>query len=565
QVALARSAGDLPNAYEISQEMVDLEPGASPTLAALVEELVAQKQWETLEKVLARFSTRFSENADLLYVLATVKKQRGAEAEAEEFASRAFALDGTDPAAHFRRAVELGRRGLWSWSEREAAFVRGGAWQTYSLFMPGDSPKAKELLVNYLGQDETVRMTRVREVVGLSEREMPERERVAVLCRFARFEPSEKLARYAAAMLLNTPFLDDLNAAFRAKLIAESIGPTDRPAGRWLRLYGESLTNATPDAAASFGKLAAEETAAIDAARLNGEGAPWEDEIVQALMIQQFSLLDRQGRRDEGVPILEQWLKRETGRIETLQPFVDLLLRVDAWSLVERIARQCDKTFQTHPVLLYSLARAHEGKNELALAKQIAQRARAMQPNEKTSHWRTAIELYIRGLRSYAEGEYQYLIELGPPRDDYTVMAKFRLADLLSDRERFAEAAELLSQALAAVQEDSALRRYIADDPAWLPSRIHWLKSEDMRVAQNYAAQAASLWEAAKLSPYDADVLISLQRHPNLSADEQAKVQKLIDEATAHFQSLINAVPEDASNYNQFAWLAANTHGDAAA
>jgi tetratricopeptide (TPR) repeat protein len=71
-----------------------------------------------------------------------------------------------------------------------------------------------------------------------------------------------------------------------------------------------------------------------------------------------------------------------------------------------------------------------------------------------------------------------------------------------------------------------------------------------------------SLDQAIAADPTDADVLIALYRLPNADAARRQKTLALIRAATEVFRKQIVAEPDDATGYNQLAWLVSNTEGD---
>jgi tetratricopeptide (TPR) repeat protein len=67
---------------------------------------------------------------------------------------------------------------------------------------------------------------------------------------------------------------------------------------------------------------------------------------------------------------------------------------------------------------------------------------------------------------------------------------------------------------------------------------------------------------ALRADPNDADVLIALYRLPQASAERRARTRRAIESAMEVFRDTIADSPDDASPYNQFAWLVGNTLGE---
>jgi tetratricopeptide (TPR) repeat protein len=75
-------------------------------------------------------------------------------------------------------------------------------------------------------------------------------------------------------------------------------------------------------------------------------------------------------------------------------------------------------------------------------------------------------------------------------------------------------------------------------------------------------AELARLHAGVRHDPLDADILIGLFRSPELTEAQREVVQKQIRDAAQEFRDQMRRSPEDATPYNQFAWLIANTEGD---
>ena len=78
------------------------------------------------------------------------------------------------------------------------------------------------------------------------------------------------------------------------------------------------------------------------------------------------------------------------------------------------------------------------------------------------------------------------------------------------------------------------------------------------------AAERRRLLETALRSlGKDVDSLIALYHLADNTPDQQADAVRRINEALRQIENEIQGLPEDANGYNEWAWLVANTEGDA--
>lgn len=556
---LCRQANQIADARQAMMQMIALEQGESPTLAALVDELIAGQEWQKLDELAVRFDDRIRQQATLLYLLAESWLNRDQGDKAKEFVALAQSLDPQDRLRHYQRAYQLGLRGLWEWSSAEREILMQIGWKNGScpLEVDVDSPKVIELLHDYTQQSVELRKQRIQALSKL-----PTMERLSPLCRLVRFEESELLARLAAVAILNEQVVDDLTWSLRAEVILKVAGRESRPPIRWLLAYTDSF-HRPDEAIGRFTELIVEEQAVLKKAQAEPKDDVTSPLVVQSLLRQQFKWYQRLDRSDAARQALLAMLQIETGEEESVRELVDLLLREEQWQWITDLEKQYPDTFQNQPLLLYVLAQAREKQGEATTADALATRALSFHPSEKLEHFRMAFELYRRGLTKWAGKEYQYLIDLGPAEDAYALNAKFRLAEILHDDHHHQAAAKMLAEALAIVQQDSTNRsRFVGDDPTWLPTRVHFFWSEHHAASGDRQRQRESLEQAISINPFDADVLISLYRLPGQTDADKAKTAELLKQAIQYYRDKIDEEPDSSTPYNQLAWLISNTTGD---
>jgi tetratricopeptide (TPR) repeat protein len=153
QVAGLKKQGQSQEAVTAMRRLIDLEDkGDLETLYELLDWLVAQKAWNLVDELAARFASRFESEPLLLYILAQAQKEQGDAEKAEITAHRAFAFNvGGDEMKLLERFVplnlmniyrnalvspeeikflnryliaqRLSRRGLFDWAKREFEYV----------------------------------------------------------------------------------------------------------------------------------------------------------------------------------------------------------------------------------------------------------------------------------------------------------------------------------------------------------------------------------------------------------------------------------------------------------
>ncbi len=107
--------------------LIDLEPGDPATLAELLEWLVEQKAWKSVDELAEKFDEQFAGDPILLYSLAQALLDQQRKEEADRTAARALKLhagkERSQLFTHLRAAYLLEMRGLHRWSEQEHRHV----------------------------------------------------------------------------------------------------------------------------------------------------------------------------------------------------------------------------------------------------------------------------------------------------------------------------------------------------------------------------------------------------------------------------------------------------------
>lgn len=559
QVELGRRTNREAQVRATRLKMIALEPGESRTLVDLVDELFQSGDFATLDQVAGQFSGKVNTNASLLYRMAEARKVLGKDQEAGELAEKARAINPADRTAHFRMAYDLGVRGLWDWSEKEAQQLAqlGLEGTNCNLALDetcatrvADPDAVRQLMADYLAVGEPVRRERIRALA-----ELRPSAAVSPLTRIVRFEPSEVLAREAAAAILGQQPIDDLSWTAYSREIERTLGRGERTGARWLRSYQASRT--APEAAlAEFTKFTQ-----VEEETLEKTPAASNPMIVLSLLRLQYALLKRLDRLEVSQPVLARMTARDPGDEKSLGSLLDFFLNIEQPKYAADLALRAQERIGSNPILLYQRAEAFRLLKQTKEAEQYAQQANALIGGDQEKRNTVAAELSEKGLNYWAEKEYQELISTLPAEDTTSLNAKVRLASLAEDREDLDRAMSLLEDAHRILLDGVQQQRFRMV-PNWIISRLHMCRAKRFGAKGDFAKQLEFLDLAIDVSPEDADVLIALHRVPQQDDERRKKTKEKIEAIVVKFREQIQAEPQNSTYYNQLAWLVGNTEGD---
>lgn len=416
-----------------------------------------------------------------------------------------------------------------------------------------DPPKLRLLLEDYGKKSETDR----RRIIDQLGQNVADHE-IAALCRIVRYEKSTPLSKWAAIAILD-PQKNKQSWTDRKNLIDEGLGNSKRPATDWLR--GSLTDYDNQDALIDRWILLTQE-----------ERSLWQEasdqtnyEILQKLLFHLVHLLEIAGREQEAEPYLEQIVELQPANGESVRNLVNWLIEKRAVRVIETIGEKFQNIFQSDPLLLYALAYAKKSQGKQAEADDIVKSAREMNPDTGVNHLPVAWVLQQRGWFDWSEEEYRTVIQIDGLSRDTTVRAILLLSEMLHDQQQEKEAADIINQLVTAMTNDSNLITLIqrmGRDPKSIVSRMYFFRAVDYELQGNRDAQAEQLNLAIQQEPFDADVLIALYRLPGQTDEQQESIQKKIHAAMQAFRKEIDASPDSANPYNQFAWLVGNTLGE---
>ena len=100
-------------------------------------------------------------------------------------------------------------------------------------------------------------------------------------------------------------------------------------------------------------------------------------------------------------------------------------------------------------------------------------------------------------------------------------------------------------------------------DQRTVRSRMYFFQSCAARARGELPTARQAVEIALRSYAKDVDALIALYTLPDNTPDQRADAVRRINEALRQIENEIQSVPDDANGYNEYAWLVANTEGDA--
>jgi len=418
-----------------------------------------------------------------------------------------------------------------------------------------DPPQIKQILRDYESQNEQNRLPRIKQLNDLASDAGLE-----WLCRLARFEQSPVLSKQAAlAVMAEKPAVPESAWPKRAAAIQKAMDRSTRPAGRWLRTYVQA--HAEPDqAAGSWQKL-------VEAEQQMLEQHPQQTsyQVVLELMRTQVRLLERLSRAADALAVMRKMVAIERGEPDTLADLVEWLAKRQAWSVVDDVAERFASSFNTDPILMYTLAEARLAQGDDKLAEATAEKAFKLNADRATDHRRAALHLQEHGLTTWSDREFAYIIGLAPSAPDEAFVARLLFCESLHDRQKDQQAGEVLKGAVEALDSQPNILRLVqrlGRNPDAIRSRMNFFFATHALSEAKKSEALAFLDKAIEQDATDADVLILLYRLSTDQPERRKKTVELIKQAVEESRNMIEENPDDPTAYNQLAWLVANTEGD---
>lgn len=417
-----------------------------------------------------------------------------------------------------------------------------------------DSPEVKRIMTDYESSNDEVRLERARQLLVLNEG-----QGIPALVRIIRFEKSPLLSKQAAMLWLDSTKLDEAYWRRHREAIEKHLGATSRPAGAWLRVQTGAFDNAQA-ALAAWDPLIEKELAALAA-----NPADSDKTVVLSLMRRKIALQRKLGLTDQAIATMIAMIDFEDGSLDALTEHIEWLVDQKAWPVIDQLAQRFQSNFQNHWTLLYLLAQARAAQGDAEGAQKLAEKAFKLEPNETARHLRSALYLQQRGQYEWAEREYRYVMQVGPPVSRTAIYAAVWLPEMLHDEGKDLAGGEVLKTLVDSMAKAPAILQgleLIGRDPASVRSRMDYFFACHYAAKGDFAKQREHLDRAIRHDPSDADVLIAMYHLPNVDDKYRVHTLELIQKTAAQFDEMVDEFPEDSTGYNQYAWLIGNTEGD---
>jgi tetratricopeptide (TPR) repeat protein len=444
-----------------------------------------------------------------------------------------------------------------------------------------DSPEVRNLLSQFGELSVDDRYRRVRALAALDDH-----AGLGALCRITRFDPSALVARQSALAVLTLTMSRDERQAAAAACRGE-LGTSERPPAHWIRLFLRELD----DPQQAVGQWTALNAAESELLR---SGSPETDfALTYDLLLRHLDRCDKLKLTAETgaalLAIVDLATAPRPGDDRAADPAIrarrleSSLAGAIRWTIdhkradvLEPLEDRFESTIRHSRKLLYFLAAASAkaGRDERAAA--LAEQAYNLPPDDDAlGADRSLIAGMVAelGFVDWAEREYRWIIANRPVIDEQSMDARSDLAIWLHDREDYAGAADILGEFCRAIAADPAARqRLIEELDLSMGSGIEMLRTVEARrdfyracVAEakgDYQLQRRRLEDAIKKYDKDPDILIAMYRSPGADDDFRQRTRVRIRSTAKFMQALIDENPDNATCYNQWAWLIANTEGD---
>jgi len=446
------------------------------------------------------------------------------------------------------------------------------------LTLATDPPDVIAILERFPKLDVTERIRRMHVLVRLEDVAGME-----PLARVARLERSPAVAEIAAALLAREWAPDDPLWPPVAAGITAGLGGSRRPPAVFLdavvagsRAASDDERRRAADAAATALAVIAGSHADVPRA-LPDLGDP--DEAVvdaaDAVRILRRSLILMRlaaGQRDEALAEAARLLDstRDGDEPDLVAADMAWLADHDLPQAVELLTESLAEPQAPRPLVAYAAAIARRRLGDEAGAEALVSRARAAldaDDSPTSSRLQAAIILARWGAVDWSLAEHAAIQADAETSAGMLALSATIAAEVLNEQDRCAEAAAMLRALLEGPLRreglDQALMQ-VARDPAGVRSRMLYFDARAAAAAGDAPGERRLLDESLAAYEKDVDTLIAVYRVAAGDDERRAAIRPRITKALTAIKDEIAAVPEDATGYNEYAWLVSNTEGDVA-
>jgi len=448
--------------------------------------------------------------------------------------------------------------------------------ESIPLEMPHDPPEVVKLLARFKRRDFAERVQAMHRLLRVDDD-----AGIEPLARVARLDPSPAGSRVAAALLAREWQPDDPAWPGVRRRIAAGLGPGTRPTARFLAAlvaFTGSAAAADRDAAlaSAAAALADLATSADDDAAPGAAAADGDERVAVGQTRRIFArchvrMLATAGRREAAHAAFAD-LVAATGFGPGGAGAEDLAHAL-AWAVEAGLAEAAVAAAPPGGAAgpLVDLAAAHAlrslGRTGEADARHAAAAASAA-AGSFTDRLQATMLLAKWGCTEWAVESYDALLAAGLPAAE-TALTAILYSEFLHDLERDDDAAGCLRLVCPddwraeAGRDRVAVLEGIGRDPRAVCARLHFFEACGLARRGDAPGSRSALERALAALPKDVDALIALHARPDNTPEQRADAARRVKAAAAQIEAEIQAVPDDPNGYNEYAWLVANTEGDA--
>ena len=402
------------------------------------------------------------------------------------------------------------------------------------------------------------------------------------LARIVRLDRTLASSRVAAALLArewqpDNPFFKEIRGKIRAGL-----GTSQRPAARFLQAvvaFSEAEAAAPRAAAleagsAAFADLSHGPTDPVPANIGGNDGEAILAETQSLFARCRMQMLLAAGRRDAAVAeargLLEKCFSADKDPDTIAAEAVETL----AWAVEAGMPEAVDalaargEFIRDHAIVGLAAGSAEKARGNQAQADALVAAAFEKTADAFGARLQGAILLAKWGCDAWATRAYESIVEnpKAPPAE--LALASIMYAEYLHDQQRDDEAARCLARIVEHQAENpgnqaQALQQ-LGRDPRSTRGRMHFFESCAAAARGDAVARRHAVDKALAAYPKEVDALIAAYSLPDNTPEQRSEAVRKINAALARIDSEIQAVPDDANGYNEYAWLVANTEGDVA-
>lgn len=443
--------------------------------------------------------------------------------------------------------------------------------ETIPFEMPHDTPEVVKLLSRFKHRDFDDRVQAMHRLLRVDDD-----AGIEPLARITRLDPSTAGSRVAAALLAREWWADDPAWPPLRRRIEAGLGPSTRPAARFLAAL-VALTD--PDASADHGAALEAAAAALgDLRRPAADETPpslddddSDERVVVGRTLQIFERCHAQmllaaGRREAALAAATALLERAVALndpdrqvaacVDTLTWAVQLGLP-EAVDAVLAVPDLVDRS----PLVAHAVASADAARGREAAAHTRFEAVfDALAHDGFLERLQAAVMLAKWGRVEWATRSYEAILDDTDLAIAERGLTATMLGELLHDIERDDAAARCVHRFFG--DDTPGAGDQLGRDPRSNRSRMHFFESCDRARRGDMAGCRAAVEQALAVYPKDVDALIALYAMPDNTEEQRADAVRRVKAALARLEEDIQAVPDDPTAYNEYAWLVANTEGD---